>query len=139
MDNPQDVGASGRDSLHTVMQWENWAIAYADITGGTYTTGLPGVTIDSRTSAQPTYTNGISSGIDSSLDFAVDQGSLSAPNSPGIFIGDKGAGSLSEFVRIFTGDITDGNIGLWIQKVRTDEDCDNPGYRWILCSKYIEG
>src|ERR1700761_1059506 len=142
MDIPLDVGATGRSQTPLTKIFENWCIAYTDTTGGTYTTGLPGITIDSRTSGQPQYSNNISLGglLDtaSTAPVTIDNTGLASPGGPVLFIATKGAGSLAEFVRLSPEDITDGNVGVWLQKVVTGEDCANTGaYRWFLCSQLL--
>ena len=138
MDIPLDVGASGRSSLQTNWIFYNFPIAYADIASGAFTTGLPGVTIDTRASGQPQYSNNISLGSFIDTGFGPDNTALGAPNSPGVFIANKSGSALSNFIRLFAGDITDNDVGVSLQQVVTGEDCDHPNaYRWFLCSPLL--
>ena len=145
MDIPLDVGATGRSSLNTNWAFYNFPIAYADLAafgaGTGFAVGPPGVTIDTRSSGQPQYSNNISLGgaLDSGFAGAgPDNTALAAPNSPGLFIANKSGSALANFVRIFLADITDADVGLSLMKVVTNEDCAHPtAYRWFLCSPLL--
>lgn len=143
MDIPNDVGASGRSSLQTNWIFEVWPVAYADLVAGVaaWPNGFPGVQVDSRTAAQPKYSNNISLGglLDRSFTgCGPDNTALAEPNSPGLFIANKSGSALANFIRLFLADITDANVGLSIQKIVTSEDCANPNaYRWFLCSPLL--
>jgi hypothetical protein len=134
MDIPLDVGASGRSSLQTNWTFYNFPLAYADLTGGSFTRGLPGVTVDCRSSGQPQYSNNASTSPDTAGGDA-DNNALGAPSGAGLFIANKSGDALTNFIRLFASDITDPNVGVCLRKVVTNEDCANPGcYRWFLCS-----
>jgi hypothetical protein len=141
MDIPLDVGACGRSSLQTNWIFYNFPIAYADLSGSGFTTGKPGVSVDNRTSGQPQYSNNVSLGglLDSGFAGAgSDNTALAASNTPGLFIANKSGSALTNFIRLFSGDITDANVGVFLQKIVTSEDCANPtAYRWFLCSQLL--
>jgi len=138
MDIPLDVGASGRSCLQTNWIFYNFPIAYADLSGSGFTTGKPGVTVDCRASGQPQYSNNVSLGGLLDSGYGVDNTALAAPSSPGLFIANKSGSALTNFIRLFCGDITDADVGVFLQKVITNEDCANPtAYRWFLCSQLI--
>lgn len=149
LDFPSDQSVTGRTGLATT----NWTFlvfptTYADITSGAYTTGFPGVTIDSRNtdptlgspdSTKPAYTNNLATSPIS----GPDNTSLAVPGSPGLFIGqgDKtNGGVIRNFIRLFPSDIAPdpadsvNKRGVWLQKLYTGENCSNKTFRWVLCS-----
>ncbi len=65
----------------------------SDLGSYTYSHGVPGVTIDNRSSGQPNYGNG---------------SGLSAPTGPGIFVAVGSGGTLSSWIRISTSDLPSG-------------------------------
>lgn len=139
MDITQDVGSSGRDSLHTTMIFENWPVTYADVTGGTFTLGLPGVTVDCHTSGQPQYSNNMATPNIDTVGADVDNPSLAAPGGPVLFIAVKSGSALDRMLRLSPMDITDGGMLIMMRKVITSEDCANPAaYRWIFCGPLIK-
>lgn len=141
-------GISGSTDLNQNWIFLPFPIAVADLTSGSYTTGLPGVVVDTRTSSQPQYSNNkaldgtggaVTRDTGAGAPADVDNTSLSAPNAPVLFLADKADSThLDVFIRLSTADVTDGRIGIFLRKVLTNEDCDQPdAYRWVFCSALI--
>src|SRR5581483_11943407 len=115
LDFPSNQAVTGRTGLPTT----TWTLLvfptnYSDITGGAYVSGVPGVIVDSRNTdetlgspdaTRPAYTNDADSY--PILSGAADNTDLSAPTSPGVWIGqgDKtNGGVIRNFVRLFPSD-----------------------------------
>jgi|GEM_PF-2640445 len=150
MDFPENLAASNARTDLCPVNWtydvlpSNYDDLHLFATSGSPFTGLgvPGITLDARTSGQPQYSNNLS-GYPYEPVIGPTCSALSAPESPTLFLTERDGTNLGRFVRISLSDIApdpDGflRVGLWMRPVRTGENCSNTAYRYFLCSSCFD-
>lgn len=155
MDLPQALAASNARSESPVSVWiyHVFPAEVQDLSNASsFPYGYGGVTIDARETdatmgtpdpSRVSYTNHIGSGNVTGLSYATpDNTDLTAPTSPGVFIGERDGtndGEVRNFIRLFPSDMganADGLhvFGMWAQPVITGENCSPTAGRFFLCS-----
>jgi hypothetical protein len=150
-----DLAQTGRSNLNANWPFKIFATDVHDVLNlsGDFTTGFPGITIDTRATGQPAYSNNQRSFPIS----ATDNPALTAPADATLFIAEReldesghATGKLLRFLRLSVCDIptvdltgeggSSGEklVGLWVDKLYTGEECSNKTWRAVLMSPLYE-